>query len=126
MPFQQFIAPPPRHRRPSSMSVMDVTLGDEIKAFGRRVFDLTPPVGGETSSAVPRAAAGASRAYLRALGEGDARLARRSLELTFKGLTDTVRALDGLPVASTSVLASALAAEGSLLCEAVYDLLPSE
>ena len=94
-------------------------LGAEIKAFGGRVFDLTQRFDAEPAKAVRRAAAEASRAYVRALVEADPRRARRALEIAFKSLSDAVRALDGLG-------AGALANEGSDLCEEVYDLLPRE
>jgi hypothetical protein len=103
----------------------NVNLSSEIKAFGGRVFELTRPLGGELARAVRRAAADASRAYVRAVGQADARRARRALELAFKSLGDAVRALDGIArdAGAAAVLASALAAEGTGLCEEVYDLI---
>jgi hypothetical protein len=103
----------------------NLTLGAGIKAFGGRVFELTRPLDGEGARAVRRFAADASRAYSRAAVEGEARRVRRALELAFKALTDAVRTLDGIAACepASAVLASALASEGTGLCEEVYDLI---
>jgi hypothetical protein len=113
------------------MSVIsNVTLRTEIKSFGGRIFELTRPIGDEAvAREMRRSVADASRAYVRAVAEADGRRARRALEVTFKALTDTVRGLDGLARGSTTevaVLASTLAAEGTGLCEEVYDLISPE
>lgn len=106
----------------------NLTLGTDIKQFGDRVYALAGPMADELARDMRRAAADASRAYIRAMVEADARRARRALELTFKSLGDAVRALDGVArrADGRAVLASALAAEGACLCDAVYDLIPAE
>src|SRR5437588_467203 len=99
----------------------NLTIAAGIKTFGGRVFELTRPIDGEGARAVRRLAADASRAYARAVVEGDPRRVRRALELAFKALSDAVRTLDGIAAcgSANAVLASALASEGTGLCEEV-------
>ena len=97
------------------------TLHAEIKSFGGRVFELTRAIESDAARAARRATADASRALSRTIVEADDRRAVRALELTFKALSDAVRALDAIAAACASVDASALAAEGAGLCDAAYD-----
>jgi len=105
--------------------VANISLSTGIRSFGARAFELTRAVDTEVAQTVRRTVAETSRAYGRALVETEPRRARRALELAFKCLGDAVNGLDALArdPAADAVLASALAAEGTNLCESLYDLI---
>ena len=106
--------------------VANVSLVQDLKVFGGRVFELTAGLGDEGSSRelverLRRAVAEAPRRLARRAAAGDERAKVRELHGAFRALAEAVDALDRLP---RSVEASALAQEGAGLCEEVYDLIP--
>jgi hypothetical protein len=92
--------------------IANVSLVQELKLFGGRVFDFTE------SAALRRAATEAPRRLSRGARP-------RDLFCAFKALSEAVEGLDRIARtdAGRAVEASALAQEGALLLEEIYDLI---
>lgn len=106
--------------------IAHATLAQDLKRFGRRVFEFTVTLEPATAEILRRRVAEAPRRFARhAAMRADSRMAARELECAFKAISGAVETLDriGGRGGPRAVEASALAQEGSLIAAEIFDLV---